>query len=111
MALRKEPETRYGSADAMAADIDRYLESLPYPDELPAYDRLVASSPDQLWVRHFAVPGQDSTTWTLVENGDATVQLRTPSTTEFLAADAGRIIASTAREDGAEQIVVWSLDN
>lgn len=100
-----------GVSDEEKPLMARYLESLPYPDELPAYDRLVASSPDQLWVRHFAVPGQDSTTWTLVENGDATVQLRTPSTTEFLAADAGRIIASTAREDGAEQIVVWSLDN
>ena len=29
MALRKEPERRYGSAEQLAADIDRYLEGLP----------------------------------------------------------------------------------
>jgi eukaryotic-like serine/threonine-protein kinase len=29
MALRKEPSRRYGSAELLAADIDRYLDGMP----------------------------------------------------------------------------------
>ena len=100
-----------GVSDEEKPFMARYLESLPYPDLMPAFDRLMVGGPDRLWVRHFAVPGQDSVTWSLVEGGSEIVQLRALATTEFLAANAGRIIASQPREDGAEQILVWPLNN
>ena len=87
-----------------------YLESLPYPETMPFYDRVVAGGPDRVWVRRFAVPGRDSATWSLFDHaGTAISTMRTPVALELLSAGDGRIIASQPREDGAEQVMVWTL--
>lgn len=49
----------------------RYLESLPYPDTLPAYDKMVADESGRIWIREFAVPGAASARWIVsTRNGE-----------------------------------------
>lgn len=79
-SLRRPPADRPGRIDLKEKWIERRLENprpgegeraravferWPFPDRLPAFDRLYADDLDHLWVRHPHGPDADSTVWSV----------------------------------------------
>lgn len=45
-----------------------FLESLPFPDSLPAFDALLVDTEDNLWVRAFAMSDEDMGHWSVLSS-------------------------------------------
>jgi hypothetical protein len=87
-----------------------YLDALPYPDALPAYDRLLGDDTGKLWVRSYPVPGADSTLWRVLESdGTVVARITTPATLQLLHVGVEFIVASDTDVDGQERVAVWRL--
>ena len=91
-------------------EMRRYLDALPYPDSLPAYDMMLVDQLDYLWLREFAVLGEDSSTWLIVPPDN-----RSPATlhlpTELRPVQIGRdfIVSVVSSDRNGDQVVVKSL--
>jgi eukaryotic-like serine/threonine-protein kinase len=111
MALRKEPERRYASAQALAADVERHLAKLP----VQARPATLAYRSVTFWRRHpvampataaavvLAVAAGLQFTWRLADERDRA--LAAEAQARRAAAFSASVLQSTSAEDAAERQV------
>lgn len=91
---------------------ERLLRSLPYPEELPVYRRLLVDAQDRLWVETYPTPGATSIRWTVLSpTGQRIGAVSVPA--EFHLHDAGvdGLVGAGLSEDGVPQIWRFTLDS
>ncbi len=89
----------------------RYLSSLPYPDSLPAMDLMIVDELENLWIRQFALPAEDSATWFVFSSqGEQVATLRLSTTLRPLQIGDDFLVAGVSREALGEEVVVFALE-
>lgn len=83
------------------------LSGLPYPDSLPAYDRIHVDRLGSVWVRNHAIPGETLTEWFVFDDhGTWLTTVAMPS--EFQLLDVGHdYVLVLARDDLDVERVLW----
>lgn len=90
--------------------MERYLASLPYSDDVPVFDRLLIDDRDHIWIRQFHIPGRDSVTWSVVDHdGELFALIRAPAAADIRHVSRGHAVGILPRDDGAEQVAVWRI--
>lgn len=84
LSIRPEYLDRYrdellaGTASEGHPAVERFVRELPLPPAFPAYDRMLADSDGNLWLRRFRRPGEEEVPWAVLDPdgvwlGDVTV--------------------------------------
>lgn len=84
----------------------KYLDDLPYPTHLPAYDQMIVDDKGSLWIRHFAVPGAKLAQWTIVTNGKERPSLQLPANLKPFHIGEKFMVAVVSNENNVEEVRV-----
>lgn len=78
------------------AGLRRWYDELPELNQVPAYDRILVSATDELWVRAFGRPGSVGEEWTIFDRRGAIVgHLGLPERSTLWEARADQVVYST----------------
>lgn len=81
------------------ASVRRWYAEMPELDRFPAYDRLLVSDTDQLWVRLFVRPGSAGESWVVFGNDHRLIgQLELPPRSTLWEVRGERVVYSTLDE-------------
>lgn len=81
------------------ASVRRWYAEMPELDQFPAYDRMIVSDTDQLWVRLFVRPGSAGESWVVFGNDHRLIgQLELPPRSTLWEVRGDRVVYSTLDE-------------
>jgi len=86
------------------------LKEMPYPSELPYYDRVLISDADQFWLRRYPRPGETSDTWMILDQRTRTFrEVPLPERYTLLAVWENRMVGLWRDPDDVEHIRVYAF--
>lgn len=101
-------------ADSRPADraaLARLFEQMPYPERMPAYDRMLADhARGFLWVRRYPAPGSENAVWDVFRrDGTRITSVRLDAALRVLDVTETRILGLKRDDLGRERLEVYSL--
>lgn len=88
----------------------RARPSMTFPDYLPAFTALLTDDQDRLWVRRYALPGQDEVEWWIFEEGRWLARLSTAVSLEVMDVQENRILGLWRDDLGVEHIRLYRFE-
>lgn len=86
------------------------IESIPFPDSLPAYDRLVVAGEGHLWARHFPSPDSSTQTWVIFDaEGVRLGRIDLPSMFNLRNVRDGRLFGLVTDDLGVQEVLVYGF--
>lgn len=79
-------------------DLRRWYAEMPELEQLPAYDRLLVSDTDQLWVREFVRPAAVGENWVVFEGAQLVGRLQLPARSTLWEVRGDVVVYSTLDE-------------
>ncbi len=89
------------------------FQSVPVAEHLPAFDTVIADARDHLWVKEYAVPGEQAAgpLWTVFDpEGRVLGFVETPRGLEIYEIGEDYILGRVASDLGVESVQVWRLN-
>jgi hypothetical protein len=95
---------------ANTSALAEYFRDLVWPDNYPAYGRLLVDLTDNLWVQDYPVPGEKIRTWTVyTSTGNKLAVVALPAAFQLLEADKDFVFGIWRDDDGVQSVRQYSL--
>lgn len=105
-----EDQVSRASSDNDARQTRALMDEIPFPDEYPPYRSMVADAQGGVWVQSYPAPGEDVSTWTVLDAlGRGVARLTTPPRTRILEVGADYVLGVTLDEMDVESVTLWGL--
>ena len=99
-----------GTLPVTRAEALGFVNSLRYPDVLPAYDMIIVDDAGNLWARQFLAPGARMGTWMIFDKaGRQTARMTMPASMSVMQVGSNFLVALTGGKDENEVVTVYRL--
>jgi hypothetical protein len=109
IAQHEEHRVENAGFDRQREVLARLFQEWSYPDEYPAYDRLVVDQDGHLWLRHYALGSDEPQEWSVIDGDGRWLGEVLMPRMEVMEIGTDYVLGTTTNELGVEFLTLYRL--